>query len=485
MFYTTRSFAPLCPSLAPLFSPFFAVLALSLAIGGCTTPPIAPATSLAIPSAWHSDAVTATDKENETAAWWRKAGNPELCELIEQALRNNRDLHAAAARVLQARALAGEADSELQPQLNGVAAARRGRDTLLDPRSTSVRAGLQASWEADLFGAKELASQAAQLDSEHAELARLGMETVIAAEVATSYLDAAILTRRIRLGEQYLDKLDQATRIAGKQFDAGRLSRPEVLMRERQRKAARIEQTNLESALQQRLYQLSVLVGVPAGWLNPQFPELDNLKIPPPAFTLPGELLERRPDVQQHLRVVNAEAARLGVSQRELYPRLAFTWDNSQERARIDGSNATRGVALGYGVTLTLPILDGGRIRSRIQVSEARLTEAMANYEKAMLDALADAETVLLREKTAATTVTLSEEALKLAEEGTAQALRLFQAGQADRGRVIDSEQAHLRMRDAYQQALGAHWTASVDILRAFSGPIDTFRAPTETRSSL
>ena len=465
MFDTTQAAARVRTSIC--------ILALSLAIASCATSPVSPCPSVSVPVTWHSEAARTENAGNATVAWWRQAGSAELSALIEQALHNNRDLHAAAARVLQARAITGEVDSERQLQLNGVAAASRGRSTVLDPRSTSVRAGLRASREADLFGAKGLASQAAQLDSERAELARQGMETVIAAEVATAYFDAAILDRRIRLGEQSLEKLRLETRIAGKQFAAGRLTRPDVVARESQQKTAQINQTTLESAFQQRLFQLSVLVGVAAGELNPRFTGIDDLRLPAPAAALPGELLERRPDVQQHLREVSAEAARVGVSQRELYPRLLFSWDDSLERARVDKSNATSGIALGYGLTLTLPILDGGRIRTQIQVSEARLKESMAAYEKAMLEALADAETVLVRQKSATTTLSLNDDSLKLSGENAQHAKRLFLAGQVDQSRVVDSELVALQAMDAYLQAQGAYWIAKVDVLRAFSGPLE------------
>lgn len=449
------------------------ILAFSLAASGCATSPVTPSPSVAVPAVWHSEAASTANQENATAAWWRHAGSAELSDLIEHALRNNRDLHAAAARVVQARAITGEVESERQLQLNGAATASRGRNTVLDPRSTRVQAGLQASWEADLFGAKGLASLAAQLDSERAELVRQAMETVIAAEVASAYFDAATLARRLRLSEQSLELLGLATRVAGKQLTAGRLSRPDVVLREVQQKNAHVDQANLESAFKQRLFQLSVLIGVPAGELNPEFTGIDDLHLPAPAAALPGELLERRPDVQQHLREVNAEAARVGVSQRELYPRLIFSWDNSFERARIDESSPIHGVALGYGLSLTLPILDGGRIRARIQVSEARLKEAMAGYEKAMLEALADAETVLVRQKSAAATFSLNEDLLKLSGENSRHVKRLFLAGQADQSRIVDSELAVLQAQDERLQAQGAYWTASVNVLRAFSGPVD------------
>jgi multidrug efflux system outer membrane protein len=369
--------------------------------------------------------------------------------------------------------MAGEVDSARALQLSGVAAGSRGRSTVLDPRSTRLRAGLQASWEADLYGAKALASHAARLDAERAELARQGMETVIAAEVANAYLGAAILARRSELGERGTQLRDQATRIAERLFAAGRLSRPEVVAREREHKAAQAGQAELESAYKQRLFQLGVLTGTTAGEDEAHFTHLDTLLIPAAPATLPGELLERRPDVRQRLNEVAAEAARVGISQRELYPKLLFSWDTTLERTRIDQNSASRGLALGYGVSLSLPILDGGRIRAQIRVSEARLKEAMATYEKAMLEALADAQTVLVHQKSAETALRLSERSLELARESSEQTRRLFAAGQTDRSRILASELDVLEARDTQLKALGAYWASGVDVLRAFSGPLD------------
>lgn len=450
------------------------LLALSLALLGCATSTTPPSPNLVVPTSWTAVSAPSGEKGNATSTWWRQAGSPELSALIEQALSANRDLQAAAARVLQARAAAGEADSARALQLSGVAAASRGRSTVLDPRSTRLRAGLQASWEADLYGAKALASHAARLDAERAELARQGMETVIAAEVANAYLDAAILARRIELGERGTQLREQATRIAGQLFTAGRLSRPELIAREREYKAAQAGLAELESAYKQRLFQLGVLTGTTAGEDEAHFTHLDALLIPAAPATLPGELLERRPDVRQHLNEVGAEAARLGISRRALYPRLLFSWDNTIERARIDQSSATHGLALGYGVSLSLPILDGGRIRAQIQVSEARLKEAMATYEKAMLEALADAQTVLVRQKSAETALRLSERSLELAQKSAEQTKRLFTAGQTDRSRILASELDVLEARDSQLKALGAYWASGVDVLRAFSGPLDS-----------
>ncbi|MDV6320945.1 TolC family protein, partial [Chromohalobacter sp. HP20-39] len=94
-------------------------------------------------------------------------------------------------------------------------------------------------------------------------------------------------------------------------------------------------------------------------------------------------------------RALDAALARVGVARREVYPRLQIEWANTRERTAIVGQSASPQVVLGYGVSLTLPILDGGRIRANIAVNEAKANEAMAEYEKAMLAALSDVEVAL------------------------------------------------------------------------------------------
>ena len=84
-----------------------------------------------------------------------------------------------------------------------------------------------------------------------------------------------------------------------------------------------------------------------------------------------------------------------GAARKEVYPRLQIEWAGTKERLAAVGDGAAPRVAVGYGVSVTLPILDGGRIRANVAVQDARAQEAMAEYEKAMLTALVDVETSL------------------------------------------------------------------------------------------
>jgi multidrug efflux system outer membrane protein len=191
-----------------------------------------------------------------------------------------------------------------------------------------------------------------------------------------------------------------------------------------------------------------------------------------PMQVLPGELLERRPDVRRQARALDAALARAGVARRDLYPRLQIDWSGAQERLAAVGGSAAPRIVVGYGVALTLPILDGGRIRSNIAVQDARAQEAMADYEKAMLAALVDVETGLARWSAAGNAWEEWTRAAAAADVAARHAARLYEAGGTDVSAVLDARRAHLQARDGLVQAEGARWEAAVGLRRAFAGGV-------------
>ena len=142
--------------------------------------------------------------------WWREFGDPVLDALVERALAENRDIAAAAARVVEARALAGRADAAGLPDL-GLAAERQwlyasrqapglagaGVRTGLVQREQDVhRVGINASWELDVFGAVARRVEAADAGAEAALATLRGVELMVAAETSRSYLALRVAERR-------------------------------------------------------------------------------------------------------------------------------------------------------------------------------------------------------------------------------------------------------------------------------------------------
>ncbi|MCA7882136.1 MULTISPECIES: efflux transporter outer membrane subunit [Burkholderia cepacia complex] len=447
-------------------------LVATLAFGGCAVAPpsqVATTPAVAAPSQW---AETSPGHQGTVGdAWWRDFGDPVLDRLVDSALDANRDLKVAAARLAQARALGDSAEAERRPRLDAMARGERGRENSVDPRAERSGVGLRAAWEVDLFGRGALLVDAARSDSAVAREALRAARIALAADVSTAYFELRTLERRSALKREALEVAQRQAVVAARKFAAGQVTALDV---ERWRAELAQEQASLallDGEHRVRLHQLALLVG------SSQAPELGAQAVPvalpaPPATVLPATLLDRRPDVQRQARALDAALARAGAARKEVYPRLQIEWAGTKERLAAIGDGAAPRVAVGYGVSVTLPILDGGRIRANVAVHDARAQEAMAEYEKAMLAALVDVETSLARWSASDRSMQEWQRAEAAGKVAARNAARLYDAGQADMSDVLAARHAHLRSRDALETAIGAQWEAAVGLRRTFAGAV-------------
>jgi len=404
-------------------------------------------------------------------AWWTDFRDPILDALLAAALDANQDLKIAAARLAQARALVDGADAERRPRLDAVAGAQRGRAGSAEPRTERSAIGMRAAWEVDVFGQAGLAAKAARADSEAAREGLRAARIALAADVATAYFGLRTLDQRLELRREAIALAQRQLDVSSRKFEAGLAT---SLDKERWHGELAQEEATLaviEGERRVRLHQLSLLLGSSGA------PDLGSSVLPaavpaPPAAALAAELLERRPDVQRQARGLDAALARVGVARRDLYPRLQLDWSGTQERLAVAGGSAAPRLVVGYGLSLSLPILDGGRIRANIKVQDARAQEAMAEYEKAMLAALVDADSSLARWGAAGRSWLEWERATAAADAAAATAQRMYEAGGNDLGAVLDARRAYLQARDALAQAAGARWEAAVGLRRAFAGAL-------------
>jgi multidrug efflux system outer membrane protein len=465
------------PTIFP--SPFASLRGLSVialaavaTLSGCATVQphaVSSAPELGIPTLW-----TAAPQDSQSTvgdAWWRDFGDPVLNSLIEVAHSANRDLHIAAARLAQARALTDSAEAERRPVVEAVASAQRGRENSAEQRVQRSGIGLRAAWELDLFGRGASMVTAAEADTESVHHAMQTARIALAADVATAYFELRSLEQRLALKDEAIEVAQRQVNVSVRKFEAGQVSRIDIERWQAELAQERASMVQLDGERRVRLHQLSLLLG------HSQMPQLEVpmeaiSPPPPPTPLLPAELLERRPDVLRQARAVDAALARAGVARRAVYPTLQIAWAGTQERLAAPGESAAPRLVVGYGVSLSLPILDSGRIRANVAVQDARAQEAMAEYEKAMLAAFVDVETSMAKWSTSGRTLDEWQRAESTGRVAARTAQRLYEAGNADLSAVLEARQLHLRARDAVVQAVGARWEAAVSLRRAFAGKI-------------
>ncbi|MFO0233206.1 MAG: TolC family protein, partial [Burkholderiales bacterium] len=168
---------------------------LAVGLAGCTVGPNAVRPTVDTPPAWRIDYPKAADVAN--LKWWEQFGDPVLDELVETALRDNRDLRVAAARVDQFIGALQSTGSQLYPQIGYGADVSRSRASSVavpplppgaNPYFSLYQVSLGAAWQTDLFGRIRRQTEAVQAQVYASEQGQRGVVLTLVAGVATSYI---------------------------------------------------------------------------------------------------------------------------------------------------------------------------------------------------------------------------------------------------------------------------------------------------------
>src|SRR5581483_10738867 len=155
---------------------------------------------------------------------------------------------------------------------------------------------------------------------------------------------------------------------------------------------------SLEAQIRQLIHALGVLTGKDPEALSAMLTPSRELtrQLPDVPLGMPSDLLRNRPDVRRAERQLAAATARIGVATADLFPRFSLTGSYAWTATKANKLFTDSGNFWSIGPSVSWPIFDAGRIRSNIEVQNARQEEALAAYEKAVLTAMQEVEDALV-----------------------------------------------------------------------------------------
>jgi multidrug efflux system outer membrane protein len=378
-----------------------ALVAVGVAVAGCTLGPDYARPAVDAPVARRIDYPKAALVAN--TKWWEQFGDPVLNDLIETALRENRDVRIAAARVDQFVGALVATRSQLYPQIGYGADVSRARASRVgqppvppgaDPYFTLYQASLGASWQLDLFGRVQRLTEAAQAQVYASEQAQRGVVLSVVASVATSYITLRALDRQLEIAQVTARNFGETARIFDRRFDAGIVSKSEVMQIRSQYQQALAAIPALEQQVAAVENLISILLGRNSGPI-PRGRTIDQLVAPLIPADLPSTLLERRPDILQAEQNLVAANANVGATRALYYPTLSLTGALGSASTAF-GSFLT-GPASAWLVAASLagPIFTFGGIEGQVQSAEAQKTQAVAFYQQTILNAFRETNDAL------------------------------------------------------------------------------------------
>lgn len=403
-----------------------------------TTAPV-----LTVPAQW---AKGVSSEAPVNVDWPNSFKDPQLNELITQALRYNTNLQAAHARMQQAATGVAIAGSALFPSLS--AAGKIG--THMGGDNNGLRGWLvSSSWELDVWGRIRYGRRAAAEQYVAAQYDIAFAKQSLVAEVATGWFLAKEAAQQIALLRAMIADNEKIATIAKERWDIGAGSEQDVLY-------AQVNVATLSDQLEQALLgynsavrALEILTGhYPAAELevSPAFPE----QIAPIPTGLPAELLDRRPDILAAERMVAAQFNLVGSARAGRLPKLNLSAAVASLTSNFYQLKNINDPLINVGGNLVAPLYMGGELKARQDQATAQQREAMADYATAVLNAFQEVETTLNTLKTLARRKQLLEQIVRDTAANLVLSQAQFEVGQTGLYQVttlqVDLSEAQLAL---------------------------------------
>lgn len=490
-------------TLSPMISPKFLLLpaAFLTASAFAAIPAVGPdyvRPSAPVPTAYR-DAVDATAWKTAApadtfshGAWWRLFNDPTLDDLENRALAANQDLRAAAARVEQARAVAGLARSNYWPQIAANGSFVRDRtsatvdNVLPNGLTDTYNAPLTATWEIDLFGRVRRLSESARADAEASAATFEAVKLAMTSDVASTYFTLRALDRELALVRSTADLRQRALDLENVRLRNGTAAEVDVARAETEFATAEADAASLANRRAAAQNALAVLVGVPASdfalsTLNPQTerfnpePRAKSLEpispiVPSLPAGLPADLLERRPDVAAAERTLASANARIGVAKAAFFPAISLTGSAGYASGDIDRLFNADSRVWSIGPSLYLPIFQGGRNRANLARSHGAYDEAVAAYRQRVLVAFREVQDALTATQHLALQSAAQQRALASARRAEKLAQVRYDAGYVSYFEVIDAQRTALGIERASVRLEAERLNASVALIKSLGG---------------
>ena len=424
--------------------------------------------------------------QNIDRQWWKSLQSTELNDLVSQALINNPSMDLAKSRINRAQALAGLARSSSQVQMGISANVSRqlySATGLLPPpiggqyiNLGEVDAGLR--WDPDLFSlhATELKSALGQIKAQQAESEFA--QTQLASKVCMVYIALALGLEQVNLSNEQIKVIETWISLLKERQVQGVDNAMLLLGVQSELKNQISQNTSLKENVDLRRHQLATLVGLAPTALNSLSPRLNDLKMPNTATFLGLDLLGRRADVVTAKWRVESASQGVEAAKLQFYPNINIGVFAGYNSLNLNQLISQKSKEYGIAPSLSLPIFDGGRLRSQLGERESERDLAVAQYNQVLLSATQEAVDAITSLKALQFELENDTQALSLTQQATE-----LNTARADAG--LSSKQPVLLAKIKEINQLGSHYalkakniSANVELMRALGGGFESDSKP-------
>ncbi len=327
-----------------------------------------------------------------TSEWWEAFHDPAITQFASQALKQNADLKQAEYKINELKAKASITQAGRLPDISLVGYATQGNlQTVTQKEASIAQLGVQAQWPIDAFGGTKSAIKSAdcRVDSAESDYRQLQITLIDA-------LVTAIITWRENiLSAQALQQQIQATStkvdVIQVQYNAGiidQLKLQEASSHLVQLKAILPAYDNAISLAQFQIEQLTASLPTQVTQVLADTKDTPII-IPPVTDWMTPDRLKDRPDIQSIRAELYASQSDLSKAEADLWPSMSLNGIVKGQSAS-DSAGPLNDTVWSVGASISYPILNFGRLRGAVDVSNAKAQQLLNRYYSVLLKATQD-----------------------------------------------------------------------------------------------
>lgn len=389
----------------------------------------------------------------EQPQWWRVFDDPLLDDLVETAWRQNNNLEIAGLRILESRAQLGIALGNQYPQsqLASGSGIYTSPSTNLSNASNYWQYGLgaSASWEFDFWGKFRRGIESADAAYLSSIAARDQILVLLTAQVVSTYTLMRINEEQLRIAHDNVKLQQRSFDIASVLFEQGSDSELDMQQANTLLLSTEASIPGYEVAIKQAKNALNTLLGKMPGSIDPLLTASQGLPLIPETMAagVPADLLRRRPDVRQAELDAMAQNALVGFAEAGLYPSFSLTGSLGLAAGGPSGSDLgdlfnSDALTWSIGPQFVWPFLNYGRIRNNIRVQDARLQQALINYQEVVLQSVREVEDAMQALQGAQAQTDILTKTVTSAQRSNDLSVLRYREGFSDYQRVLDAQQS-------------------------------------------
>lgn len=415
-----------------------------------------------------------------TSQWWRSFNDPQLDQLIAEALASAPTMEQAAARLREATARAGLAQAARLPSLGIDASAAESKLTYKGvfppnavPRGWNDygRATLDFSWEIDFWGKNRLALESAVSELRASEAENAAARVLLTTSVVQAYVQVQDLFVQLDLARDASRTVQSSEQLVRRRFTEGLESDAALEQARARSNQVAADLAEVDERLSLARDALAAVTGQgPDRGLQVDRTDLSTRRPFGLPTALAADLLGRKPEVVAARWRVEAAAKRVGVAKTTFYPNvnlLAFSGFDSLGLKKFGTSGSDTG---SVGAAIHLPIFDGGHLAANYRATSAQYDAAVAGYDATLTQVLRETADAARSLQALGARLVPTQAALASGEKAYRLARRRYDEGLADFQSVLTTEDAVLQIRRAETSLRTRGVLLDIALIKALGG---------------